>query len=125
MARIARRRHHRQTRNRARYRGRQPSGDIVLARKETPASYHLAVVVDDAEQGVTLVTRGIDLLAATNPQRVLQTLLGLPAARYAHHRLILDEEGRKLSKRDTSVTLGSLRLQGATAREIRLALAIP
>ncbi|HWE05498.1 MAG TPA: tRNA glutamyl-Q(34) synthetase GluQRS [Rhizomicrobium sp.] len=99
--------------------------DIVLARKETPASYHLAVVVDDAEQGVTLVTRGKDLLAATHAQRVLQTLLGLPAPRYAHHRLILDEAGRKLAKRDGSATLGSLRQQGATAREIRVALAIP
>ena len=100
-------------------------GDIVLARKETPASYHLAVVVDDAEQGVTLVTRGIDLLAASHAQRVLQTLLGLPAPRYAHHRLILDEAGRKLSKRDASTTIGSLRREGATAREIRRALAIP
>lgn len=100
-------------------------GDIVLARKETPACYHLAVVVDDAEQGVALVTRGTDLLAATHAQRMLQTLLGLPAPRYAHHRLILDEAGRKLSKRDASTTLGSLRQQGATAREIRLALAIP
>ena len=99
-------------------------GDIVLARKETPASYHLAVVVDDAEQGVTLVTRGIDLLAATHVQRVLQALLGLPAPRYAHHRLILDEAGRKLSKRDTAATLGSLRRGGATVREIRATLGI-
>lgn len=100
-------------------------GDIVLARKETPTSYHLAVVVDDAEQGVTLVTRGIDLLAATHVQRVLQSLLGLPAPRYAHHRLLRDKAGRKLSKRDGSATLGGLRRQGSTAREIRLALAIP
>lgn len=100
-------------------------GDIVLARKETPASYHLAVVVDDAEQDVTLVTRGTDLLAAAHVQRVLQALLGLPAPRYAHHRLILDEAGRKLSKRDTSATLGSLRRGGATAREIRTAFGGP
>ena len=73
-------------------------GDIVLARKEVPASYHLAVVVDDAFQGVDLVTRGEDLLPATHVQRLLQALLGLPEPAYAHHRLILDAQGRKFSK---------------------------
>ena len=89
-------------------------GDVVLARKDMPASYHLAVVVDDAFQDVSLVTRGEDLLPAAHIQRVLQALLGLPAPAYAHHRLILDREGRKFSKRDRSVTLRSLRDDGVT-----------
>ena len=89
-------------------------GDIVLARKETPTAYHLAVVIDDAYQGVTLVTRGHDLFAATHVQRLLQALLDLPAPHYAHHRLILDAEGRKFSKRDQAVTLRSLRESGET-----------
>ena len=89
-------------------------GDVVLARKDMPASYHLAVVVDDAFQEVSLVTRGEDLLPAAHIQRLLQALLGLPAPAYAHHRLILDAEGRKFSKRDRSVTLRSLRGQGVT-----------
>jgi glutamyl-Q tRNA(Asp) synthetase len=94
-------------------------GDIVLARKETPTAYHLAVVVDDAFQGVTLVTRGNDLFAATAVQRLLQALLGLPTPAYAHHKLILDEQGRKFSKRDNSVTLRTLRETGVTSAEIR------
>jgi glutamyl-Q tRNA(Asp) synthetase len=89
-------------------------GDVVLARKDMPASYHLAVVVDDAFQGVTLVTRGEDLLPATHVQRLLQALLGYPAPAYAHHRLILDKDGRKFSKRDPSVTLQELRAAGLT-----------
>ena len=89
-------------------------GDIVLARKEMPAAYHLAVVVDDADQGVTLVTRGNDLFSATHVQRLLQALLGLPSPAYAHHRLILDETGKKFSKRDNAVTLRYLREQGVT-----------
>ncbi|MBS0273621.1 MAG: tRNA glutamyl-Q(34) synthetase GluQRS [Proteobacteria bacterium] len=97
-------------------------GDIVLARKETPASYHLAVVLDDAFQGVTLVTRGDDLFAAAHIQRVLQALLGLPAPAYAHHKLILDETGKKFSKRDSAVTLRTLRERGATADAIRAQL---
>jgi glutamyl-Q tRNA(Asp) synthetase len=102
-------------------------GDIVLARKGYktegwPAAYHLAVVVDDAFQGVTLVTRGEDLLPATHPQRLLQALLGLPAPSYAHHPLVLDENGKKFSKRDTSVTLASLRDGGATPSDIRARL---
>jgi glutamyl-Q tRNA(Asp) synthetase len=94
-------------------------GDIVLARKEMPAAYHLAVVVDDAHQGVTLVTRGEDLFAATHVQRLLQTLLDLPEPEYAHHRLILDANGKKFSKRDHAVTLKSLRESSVTPAEIR------
>jgi len=94
-------------------------GDVVLARKETPAAYHLAVVVDDAFQGVNLVTRGNDLFAAAHVQRLLQVLLGLPAPAYAHHRLILDDHGRKFSKRDRAVTLRALREAGATPEDIR------
>jgi glutamyl-Q tRNA(Asp) synthetase len=93
-------------------------GDVVLARKETPAAYHLAVVVDDAFQGVTLVTRGNDLFASAHVQRLLQVLLGLPAPVYAHHGLILDANGRKFSKRDHAVTLRALRESGATPEEI-------
>jgi glutamyl-Q tRNA(Asp) synthetase len=93
-------------------------GDVVLARKDAPASYHLAVVVDDAHQGVTHVTRGNDLFAATHIQRVLQALLGLDMPAYAHHKLILDANGRKFSKRDQSVTLGALRDAGKTPDDI-------
>jgi glutamyl-Q tRNA(Asp) synthetase len=89
-------------------------GDVVLARKDMPASYHLAVVVDDAFQGVTLVTRGEDLLPATHVQRLLQALLGYSAPAYAHHRLILGTDGRKFSKRDRSVTIRELRAAGVT-----------
>ncbi|HEY1711029.1 MAG TPA: tRNA glutamyl-Q(34) synthetase GluQRS [Rhizomicrobium sp.] len=94
-------------------------GDVVLARKETPVAYHLAVVVDDAHQGVTLVTRGNDLFAAAHVQRVLQALLALPVPDYAHHRLILDTQGRKFSKRDHAVTLRDLRAGGSTREDIR------
>jgi glutamyl-Q tRNA(Asp) synthetase len=94
-------------------------GDVVLARKEMPTSYHLSVVVDDALQGITLVTRGNDLFPATHIQRLLQSLLGLPAPRYAHHRLILDDKGRKLSKRDGSLSLRQLRKSGASPADIR------
>jgi glutamyl-Q tRNA(Asp) synthetase len=94
-------------------------GDVVLARKDMPAAYHLAVVVDDAFQGVTLVTRGNDLLTATHLHRVLQSVLGLPQPRYAHHRLILDDSGRKFSKRDQAATLRSLREAGVTPAQVR------
>ena len=97
-------------------------GDVVLARKQMPAAYHLAVVVDDAFQGVTLVTRGEDLLLATHVQRLLQALLDLPAPAYAHHKLILDAQGRKFSKRDASVTLRELRAKGMAADEVRTLL---
>jgi glutamyl-Q tRNA(Asp) synthetase len=99
-------------------------GDIVLARKETPTAYHLAVVVDDAFQGVTLVTRGNDLFASTHVQRLLQALLELPAPAYAHHRLVLDEHGRKFSKRDRAATLRSLREAGVTPKDIRTKLGL-
>lgn len=99
-------------------------GDVVLARKDMPAAYHLAVVVDDAHQGVTLVTRGNDLFAATHVQRLLQALLGLPEPAYAHHRLILDANGRKFSKRDRAVTLRSLREDGVTPEEVRARVGI-
>jgi len=89
-------------------------GDIVLARKDTPAAYHLAVAIDDAAQGVTLVTRGCDLLPSTHVQRVLQSLLGLPAPKYAHHRLILASDGRKLSKRDGAQSMRALRASGVS-----------
>ena len=102
-------------------------GDIVLARKSFkaegwPAAYHLAVVVDDAFQGISLVTRGEDLSAATHVQRLLQALLGLPEPAYAHHRLILDASGKKFSKRDQAVTLASLREAGATPADVRAML---
>ncbi|HSZ75021.1 MAG TPA: tRNA glutamyl-Q(34) synthetase GluQRS [Rhizomicrobium sp.] len=97
-------------------------GDVVLARKDIPASYHLSVVVDDAFQGVNLVTRGNDLFAATHVQRLLQALLGLPGPAYAHHKLILDEQGRKFSKRDHAVTLRDLRAHGETPATIRARL---
>jgi glutamyl-Q tRNA(Asp) synthetase len=99
-------------------------GDIVLARKDTPASYHLAVVVDDAFQDVTPVTRGNDLFAATHVQRLLQALLGLQTPAYAHHHLILDEHGRKFSKRDQAVTLRALRESGITPSQIREQLSL-
>lgn len=94
-------------------------GDVVLARRETPTSYHLSVVVDDAEQGVTLVTRGLDLFQATHLHRLLQALLALPVPRYQHHRLILDAEGKRLAKRDQATALRTLREKGETAREVR------
>ena len=94
-------------------------GDVVLARKETPTSYHLSVVVDDALQGVTDVVRGQDLFAATGVHRLLQTLLGLPAPAYHHHRLLLDADGRKLSKSTQATGLRELRAQGVTPADIR------
>jgi len=94
-------------------------GDVVLARKETPTSYHLAVVIDDARQGVTHVVRGQDLFWATSVHRLLQALLGLPAPTYHHHRLILDAEGRKLSKSTRATALRELRQSGATPADIR------
>lgn len=90
-------------------------GDVVLARKDVPASYHLSVVVDDAAQGVTLVTRGEDLLPATDLHALLQALLGLPRPRYRHHRLILDANGKRLAKRDQAESLAHLRATGVSA----------
>ncbi len=94
-------------------------GDIVLARRDAPAAYHVAVVVDDAFQRVELVTRGNDLFAATHVQRVLQALLGLPEPRYAHHRLVRGPDGAKLSKRDGPTTLRDLRSQGWRPSDVR------
>lgn len=94
-------------------------GDVVLARKDTPASYHLAVTVDDALQGVTLVTRGEDLFAATHVHRLLQALLGLPTPDYHHHSLRVGPDGRRFAKRDQSLTLQSLRESGRAPAEVR------
>jgi glutamyl-Q tRNA(Asp) synthetase len=97
----------------------QQWGDVVLARKELPTSYHLAVVVDDALQGVTDVVRGQDLFWSTSVHRLLQALLGLPEPAYHHHRLILDSDGRKLSKASQSTSLRELRAGGLEAADIR------
>jgi glutamyl-Q tRNA(Asp) synthetase len=94
-------------------------GDVVLARKDTPASYHLAVVVDDALQRVTDVVRGADLKPATGLHRLLQRLLGLPAPSYRHHALLLCAEGEKLAKSRSSTTLRDLRAQGVSAAAVR------
>jgi len=98
-------------------------GDVVLARKEVPTSYHLAVTVDDAIQGVTLVTRGKDLSSATHIHRVLQALLGLPVPNYRHHPLLTDASGRRLSKRDGALTIRSMRERGMTPVDV-IALAM-
>jgi glutamyl-Q tRNA(Asp) synthetase len=97
----------------------QEWGDVVLARKDVPTSYHLAVVVDDARQGVTHVVRGQDLFRATSVHRLLQVLLGLGAPHYHHHRLVLDADGQKLSKSTRATALRSLRESGASPADIR------
>jgi len=94
-------------------------GDVVLARKETPTSYHLAVVVDDALQGITLVTRGRDLFSATHVHRLLQALLDLPTPTYHHHLLLADATGRRLAKRTGALGLRQLRAAGRTPAEVR------
>jgi glutamyl-Q tRNA(Asp) synthetase len=94
-------------------------GDVILARKEMPTSYHLSVVVDDACQGVTHVVRGADLYRSTDVHRLIQALLGLPSPRYAHHRLVLGADGHKLSKSTRATGLRELRAQGMTARDVR------
>ena len=88
-------------------------GDVVLARKEVATSYHLAVVVDDADQGVSDVVRGADLFAATHVHRLLQALLGLPTPRYRHHPLLLGADGQRLAKRHGAPTLAAARAAGA------------
>ena len=93
-------------------------GDVVLARKDTPASYHLACTWDDALQGVTMVTRGSDLFAATHIHRLLQGLLDLPTPRYRHHKLLTDAQGRRLAKRDEAFTVRAMRESGMCAREV-------
>lgn len=95
------------------------AGDVVLARKDVGVAYHLAVVVDDARQGVTEVVRGQDLFEATHVQRVLQSLLGLPEPRYRHHRLLVGSDGRRLAKRDAAESLQALRARGVGPAEVR------
>jgi glutamyl-Q tRNA(Asp) synthetase len=94
-------------------------GDVIVGRKETPTSSHLAVVIDDALQGVTHVVRGQDLFWSTSVHRVLQALLDLPSPSYHHHRLILDADGKKLSKSTQATGLRELRGQGLTPADIR------
>ncbi len=98
-------------------------GDVVLARKETPTSYHLAVTVDDALQGVTHVVRGTDLFHATHMHRLLQALLDLPTPTYQHHALLLGPDGKRLSKREASLSLQELRRSGVSSAEIRALIA--
>ncbi len=100
-------------------------GDAVLARKDTPASYHLCVTYDDAHQGVTLVTRGLDLKPATHLHRLLQALMGWPEPRYAHHPLLTDAAGRRLAKRDRAATLRELRAAGHSPAQIRALAGFP
>lgn len=95
-------------------------GDVILARKDTPTSYHLASVVDDFQQGVTLVTRGADLFESTHVHRLLQSLLGYDSPDYFHHRLVRDAVGRRLAKRDKDLTIRSLRAANYTPEEVRV-----
>ncbi len=104
--------------------GKQPVrpemfGDIILARKDTPTTYHLSVTIDDAAQGINLITRGEDLFPATHPQRLLQALLGLETPEYHHHPLISDENGKRIAKRDNPLTLRQMRERGVSADEVR------
>ena len=94
-------------------------GDVVLGRRDAPASYHLAVTLDDDLQGVNLVTRGEDLLAATHVHRLLQSLLDLATPAYRHHRLLTNDKGERLAKRDGAMTLAALRQAGNTPAEVR------
>jgi glutamyl-Q tRNA(Asp) synthetase len=97
-------------------------GDAILARKDAPASYHLACVVDDAASGVTMVVRGADLRSSTPTQRLLQELLGLPAPVYLHHPLVVHADGRRLAKRDLAPTLTAMRKGGADGPDLARAL---
>ena len=92
--------------------------DVILARKDTPAAYHLACVVDDAASGVTLVVRGADLRSSTPVQRLLQSLLGVPEPQYLHHPLVTHADGRRLAKRDLAPTLGAMRDGGIDGRAL-------
>ncbi len=100
-------------------------GDVILARKETPTSYHLSVAIDDALQGVTDVVRGADLFWSTSVHRLLQSLLGMPQPVYRHHRLVLDSAGQKLSKSTKATSLRELRSSGATLADIRSMVGLP
>ena len=102
-----------------RFNPRQLTDDIILSRRDIGTAYHLAVVVDDAFQGITEVTRGHDLLPATPLQVTLQHLLGLPTPAYHHHRLITDDQGKRLAKRDDARALSKYRAEGATPQDIR------
>lgn len=95
-----------------------PFGDIVLARRDAPAAYHLASPVDDAHQGITLVVRGADLFGATHIHRLLQALLGLPTPAYHHHALIAGPDGRRLAKRDDAASIASLRHSGVDPQQL-------
>ena len=97
-------------------------GDAILARKDAPSSYHLACVVDDAETGVDLVCRGVDLRPSTPIQRLLQTLLGYPEPTYLHHPLVVHDDGRRLAKRDHAPTLAAMRETGTDGRALADAL---
>ena len=101
------------------------AGDVILARKEIGVAYHLAVVVDDALQGVGEVVRGADLFTATHIQRLLQALLGVATPRYRHHRLLLGEDGKRLAKRNGAPSLRDLRQSGVTPAEVRARLGLP
>lgn len=97
-------------------------GDVILARKDAPASYHLAVTVDDAAQGVTDVVRGVDLFDATHVHRLLQALLGLPTPLYHHHPLIVGADGQRLAKRNGAPALAAMREAGEDGRALADAL---
>jgi glutamyl-Q tRNA(Asp) synthetase len=98
-------------------------GDIVLARKDAPASYHLASTLDDADMGVTHIIRGADLIASTDVHRLLQALLGLPTPLYRHHALVCGPDGKRLAKRDAAASLASLRAGGVDGRALAADLA--
>ena len=98
---------------------------VLAAQGHTRRAYHLAVTLDDAEQGVTLVTRGEDLLPATHVHRLLQALLGLPVPRWRHHRLITDDQGRRLAKRHDALAIRTLREAGHSAEEVRAMAEFP
>lgn len=102
--------------------GREDLGDAILARKDAPSSYHLACVIDDADQGVTMVVRGADLRPSTPIQRLLQLLLSLPEPRYLHHPLVTFDDGRRLAKRDRAPTLAAMREDGVDGRALAEAL---
>ena len=98
--------------------GPEDFDDVILARKDAPAAYHLACVIDDSESGVTLVVRGADLRSSTPIQRLLQQLLGLPEPAYLHHALVTHEDGRRLAKRDLAPTLAAMRESGLDGRAL-------
>jgi glutamyl-Q tRNA(Asp) synthetase len=100
-------------------------GDVVLARKDTPSSYHLCVTHDDAQQGVTLVTRGADLKPATDLHRLLQELMHWPVPRYTHHAILTDASGKRLAKRDRDATLREMRVKGMSSHQVRALAGFP